>query len=164
MKLVAIVKNQSGQTIIEAVVALATIMIILAATSVAIVSGLSNSNYVKNQNIANKSAQQGMEFVRNLQKNDIAAFAEYDSSEDYCIDSATNPPTLKNLDCGLVDPVTSQIRTVRFIKDGPPCNINETRVIVQSKWSTSKCPSGDRYCHSSELSSCLQYQNPTAQP
>ena len=60
-------KLQKGQTMIEAIVALVTILLIVTAIAIVIVNGLYNSSYIKNQNEANKLAQQGMEFVRNIQ-------------------------------------------------------------------------------------------------
>ena len=46
--------SQSGQTIIEAVVALMTILLIMTAIAIVIISGLYNSRFIKNQNEANK--------------------------------------------------------------------------------------------------------------
>ena len=88
--------SDKGQTIIEAVVALATILLIIAAIAVVIVNALYNSQFIKNQNEANKYAQQGMEFVKDLAQNDISAFAQYDSGT-YCIDTTAAPSVLTSV-------------------------------------------------------------------
>ena len=67
-------KKQQGQTIIEAVVALATLMIIITAIAVVMMNGLYNSQFIKSQNEANKYAQEAIEVVRNTQKNDLQTF------------------------------------------------------------------------------------------
>lgn len=147
-------EKQKGQTIIEAVVALTTIMLILTAISVVVVSSIYNSQFVRNQNLANKYSQQGMEFIRNMQANDIGQFASYNLITT-CIDEITSTLTTQN--CNEVNAGGTHVRTIQLNQDVSPCNTGETRVTVTTKWSSSKCPSTNTFCHSSILSSCLPY-------
>ncbi len=161
--------SQSGQTIIEAMVALVTILLIITAISVVIVNGLYNSRFIKNQNEANKYAQQGMEFVRNIQKNDLATFSQYSQAgQTYCIDSVNN--ILTTIDCSEtgVNTGTSYNRTVSFAPAGGECldtpNNKETKATVTVKWSSTKCPATNTFCHKSVLTACLTYIYPESSP
>lgn len=147
-------KNQRGQTIIEAVIALTTIMLILSAISVVVVSSIYNSQFIRNQNLANKYSQQGMEFIRNMQQNDLQQFASYNLIS-ACIDEVTL--TLGTQNCNTVNVGGTHVRTIQLNKDVAPCHTGETRVTVNSRWSSSKCPSDNRFCHSSILLSCIPY-------
>lgn len=154
-------KLQRGQTIIEAVIALTTIMLILTAIAIVVVSGLYNSQFIRNQNLANKYSQQGMEFIRNMQQNDIAQFGSYNLITT-CIDEQTLTLTTEN--CNQVNVGGTHIRTIQLNKDVAPCQAGETRVTVASKWGSSKCPDDNTFCHASVLSSCLPYQGSSSTP
>lgn len=162
--------SQRGQTIIEAIVALVTILLIITAIAIVIVSGLSNSSFIKNQNEANKYAQQGIELVRNIQQNDLEQFKGYiDAGVTHCIDEQTSSLYSQGCSATGVNTGNSFNRTVEFSSGGAECNNSnpstsalKVRVIV--KWSTSKCPSTNTYCHSSELVSCMPYVYPASNP
>lgn len=166
------IKSQQGQTIIEAIIALMTILIILTAIAIVIVNGLYNSRFIKNQNEANKYAQQGIEFVRNFQRNDLATFGELvldDLGEvpefsTYCIDQENS--MLTNEDCNDDTANTAGIynRTVSFTPPGTKCHDTEIVTISTVKWSTSKCPDTNRFCHMSQLESCLPFEYPASEP
>lgn len=149
--------KNSGQTIIEAVIALSVILIILAAIAIVIINGLSNSRFVQNQNLANKYAQQGIEFVRNIQQNDINTFASYEGNV-YCIDESTVPQQLATCAGDTVNVGNSHIRTISLASGISPCQATEKKITATVTWSSSKCPSSNRFCHRSELSSCLQFE------
>lgn len=163
-------KNQSGQTIIEAIIALVIILVIITAIAVVIVNGLYNSSFIKNQNEANKYAQQGIETVRNVQQNNLEIFKGYvDSGEPHCIDEQSG--TLYSLNC--VDDVANTggvyNRTVEFATGGAECNnsnpsTSSLKVTVRVKWTSSKCPQSDTFCHKSELVSCMPYIYPASNP
>jgi len=171
-------KSQSGQTIIEAIVALVTILLIITAIAIVIVSGLYNSSFIKNQNEANKYAQQGIELVRNIQKNDLKTFRGYvddsDPEEDYpyyCIDEQTS--TLYGDTCSNtgINTATSFNRVVEFSPGGGDCQAAFTdsttaaaRVTVTVKWSSSKCPASNTFCHESKLVTCMPYVYPASNP
>lgn len=148
--------SEKGQTIIEAVVALATILLIIAAIAIVIVNALYNSQFIKSQNMANKYAQQGMEFVKNLQQNDLTSFAEKYVSGTYCIDTTVTPSVLTSL-CDTINAGTPK-RTISFIRGSSECSAIETKVTVIVKWSSTRCSSSNTFCHKSELVSCMPYQ------
>lgn len=157
-------KNQKGQTIIEAMVALVTILLILTAISIVIVNGLYNSRFIKNQNEANKYAQQGIEFVRDLQKNNLTEFATLDQNATYCIDSVNS--TLSSTDCSTsgVNTGSSYNRTISFSPGGGECSVTEVKVTSTVTWSSTKCPSSNTFCHKSVLSACLPFNYPQSNP
>ena len=157
-------KKQKGQTLLEAIVALATILIIITAIAVVIVNALYNSQYIRSQNEANKYAQEGIEFVRNIQKNDLGAFGSFNQNTTYCIDEENNTLTTTGCDTAAVNTGTSHIRTVTFSPGAGQCIASEVKVGVTVAWSTSKCPSTNTFCHKSELVSCMPYQYPASQP
>ncbi len=144
--------------------ALVTILLILTAISIVIVNGLYNSRFIKNQNEANKYAQQGIEFVRNIQKNDLTTFASFDQNATYCIDSANSTLTNLNCDTNGVNTGTSYNRTIVFSPPGSECNSTEIKATVTVKWSSTKCPNGNTFCHKSELVACLAYSYPQSNP
>ncbi len=148
--------GEEGQTIIEAVVALASIMLTLAAITVAITTSVSNSEFIKNQSQASKYAQQGMESIRNLRNTDPTTF-----------ETLTGILCLNEDGTFTVDGCQGQVnvdsrfrRTAEFTPD-PTCGQNETnseygiRVTVSVNWASGKCSEEDRFCHNSELVSCF---------
>lgn len=152
--------NSSGQTIIEAVVALAAVFAIVAAITIAITNALNNSQFVKNQNLANKYAQQGMEYIRRLQAEDIDTLAilngEYAFGE--------NDLTLNSNQSNLVNIGNSHIRNVNITTDEAPCLAEDNSVLslkkvsVIVKWSSGRCDQEDRFCHNTTLVSCIPYE------
>jgi len=163
-------KNQSGQTLIEAIVALVTILIIITAISIVVVSGISNSQFIKNQNEANKYAQQGMELVRDVQQNNLSAFRDFVGQGTTCIREETSE-LYYDEDCFNGDVITADHykRTITFAQDDARCNVPGSltpslRVTVTVKWSSTKCSSDNTFCHSSELVSCMPYDTPATQP
>lgn len=152
---------QKGQTIIEALVALSTILLIITAISIVVVSGIYNSTYIKNQNEANKYAQQGIEIVRNIQQNNLSVFANYDQISTYCISTISETLTTDNCDGVNVGSVFKRI--IHFSQGASPCQSGETKVIVDVSWSSSKC-SGSTFCHKSELVACMPYNFPASKP
>ncbi|OGH11242.1 MAG: hypothetical protein A2857_06465 [Candidatus Levybacteria bacterium RIFCSPHIGHO2_01_FULL_36_15] len=62
---------KKGQTLVEALVALSALVIIMSAITYAVISSTSNSIFIKRQNLANKLAQDGMEYFRNAQANNF---------------------------------------------------------------------------------------------
>lgn len=149
----------SGQTIIEAIVALAALLIIITAISIVVVSGIVNSQFVRNQSLANKYAQQSLELVHNIQVNDPSRFASFDGT--FCIDETTNPPVINQVNCSNVNVKGTFIRTLYFSKGDnsiavAPCAINQTRIQVTVAWTSNKCPTvGNRFCHKADHISCF---------
>jgi len=159
--------DDRGQTIIEAVVALGAIFIIVAAITIAIVNAVNNSQFIKSQNLANKYGQQGMEFVRNVQSEDITAFAQYSGAYSYPEDAtALVPGAPQTVNIG-----TTHIRSIMFSDNEEPClnddgsSLSLKKITVTVTWSSGKCPSDDRFCHNSTVVSCIPYEgNPNVIP
>lgn len=151
---------EKGQTIIEAIVALAAIFVIVAAIAVAVISAVSNSQFIKNQNLANKYAQQGMEFVRGVHADNIQQFQALTGS--YAL--GENDTTLTAGESLTVNIGGGHIRNVHFADDEEPCvnddgsSINLKKVTVEVNWSSGKCSADDRFCHDATLVSCIPYQ------
>lgn len=156
--------SQKGQTIIEAMVALVTILLIITAISIVIVNGLYNSRFIKNQNEANKYAQQGIEFVRNIQTNDLNTFKAFDQNSTYCIDNVNSTLTATNCDTTGVNTGTYYNRTVAFAPGGSECLNTEVKVTVTVKWSSTKCPNTNTFCHKSVLAACMPYNYTQSNP
>lgn len=151
--------SERGQTLIEAIVALVTILLIVTAIAIVIVNSLYNSQFIKNQNEANKYAQEGIELVRNIQKNDLSAFASFDQNATYCIDRDNNALTSTECSTTSVNTGSSHVRTIVFSPGAGECDASEVRVVVRVAWSSTKCPTENTFCHSSELISCMPYNS-----
>ena len=143
--------NSRGQTIIEALVALSIILLVITSISVVIISSLYNSQFIKEQNTANKYSQQGMEFMRSFQKNNLDQLVIL-ASGTYCISGDALMP------CGTPQILGNHNRIIDLTKDALPCATGEMRVTVTTSWASSKCASGT-YCHESEITSCLVYNS-----
>lgn len=151
-------RNNSGQTIIEAVAALAIILAILAAISVAITSSVNNSSYIRSQSLAGKYAQQGMEAVRYIRNNDPVQFNVLAlSTQAYCMGSDNNLET-PGAACITVNLPEGLIREVLFLSNSGNCSAG-TKVTVNVYWSSGKCPSTNRFCHKSQVISCFADQS-----
>lgn len=156
-------KSESGQTIIEAVVALAVVFIIVSAVTVAIITSISNSQFIKNQNLGNKYAQQGMEYVRRIQVEDISRFEGMLGTYSYDGDGGFTLPESTVVNVG-----SGHIRNITLSNDEDPCNdsvdvddqnIGLKKVTVSVQWSSSKCSSDEnRFCHNSKIVSCIPYE------
>lgn len=148
--------SQKGQSLIEAMVALMTILLVITAIAIVTVSGLYNSQFVKNQNETNKLAQQGMEFVKNIQANDLKTFAAFGQNITYCIDEANSTLTVVNCSLSAINTGKYYNRTVIFSPGLSECGgSSEEMVTVVVSWSSSKCKSP--FCHKSELKTCMTY-------
>jgi len=169
-----IFKNQNGQTIIEAVVALAAVFVIVAAIAVVILNAVNNSQFVKNQNLANKYAQQGMEYVRGIQAGNLDEFNTLSGS--YGMGDSGSELTEESL---TVNVGSSHIRNLYIVENEEPCintgsvvpeeqNIGLKKVTVEVRWSSGKCGSSeteDRFCHDTTLVSCIPYEkSPNVEP
>ena len=162
-----IIKNQKGQTIIEAVVALAAVFVIVAAIAVVILNSVNNSQFVKNQNLANKYAQQGMEFIRGIQASNLEDFSTLSGS--YGMDDEASSLTEESL---TVNVGNTHIRNIYITENEEPCintgsvlpeeqNIGLKKVTVIVSWSSGKCGSDEtenRFCHDTTLVSCIPYE------
>jgi len=157
--------HRLGQTIIEGVVALSAIMVVLSALSVATLTSVNNSSFIKNQSLAAKYAQQGIENVRYTRNNYPSIFAGYQSNT-YCMGTTWaqdgTPDSGPNAGCSTVNITDSAgasfIREVIFSRNSAYCS-GGTQVTVTVRWSTGKCNTSgttiQRYCHNVKVISCF---------
>lgn len=163
-RLIKTTRNHHGQTLIESLVALGIIIVVMSAIGVVIATSLYNSQFVRDQNLANKYSQQGMELIRNIQQGDISSFASLDGNG-YCIDGALILPSSDPKCSNDLANIGNMYRRINFDKDEVTCNPGgalpnqpqHTKVIVITSWTSSKCSSGVKYCHDSAVESCLPY-------
>jgi len=178
-------KNSSGQTLLEAVIALAALLLILSASSIAIVTSVNNATFTRNQNQANKFAQAGIEEIRSLRDTDYTYFRDFIAGGDTpgslikCLNGnmTFSPATsIPNTDCsssGQVLTTTGNnkfVRYVEFIRKNDQlrqkCFLSDgagfvkdankgTNVRVTVKWASGRCESTQPYCHSSYVESCV---------
>lgn len=149
--------TMKGETLIEVLIALSVAVVVITAVSFLSVSSLNNSQFVRDQNLAGKYTQEGIEVVTSLRNASYSQFAAYDGK--YCL--AKNATTLSvsvcspNIDGKFVRSVT--------ISQGGACGANFANVLVSVTWNSSKCAPGV-YCHSSKLSTCLSTKSPISSP
>lgn len=155
--------NNRGQTLLEAIIALGAILIVLSATSVAVVTSLNNSSFVKQQNQANKLAQQGMEYVRDRISTD--KFADYVglsqtvATSTQCLGELSTPSPFTPGRCATANIQNTFKREVTF-SSVTQCGssssfVDGLEVIVDVSWASGKCPVGNTFCHKQELKSCF---------
>lgn len=152
-----------GQTLLEGVVALAAIVVVLTAISIATITNLSNSQFIKNQSLASKYGQQAMETIRYTRNNDPTTFftvwtSAINPNRTYCMNSA-GTMTDAGAACGQVDDFSGSkfIREVKFNATSPRCS-NGTLATITVYWNSGKCdPTSlpSRYCHKTQIVSCF---------
>jgi Tfp pilus assembly protein PilV len=157
--------RSAGQALIEALVALATILVILSAIAIAIISSVNNSDFIKKQTLAKKYAEQGMEHIRYLRNNRPGSatvpgsFFSFDPTTTYCMNDVdeTDPdddPFISG-ECANINIGGYFKREVRFFHNDSQCGDGGTRVTMNVYWSSNKCSSSNNFCHSSKLVSCF---------
>ena len=166
MEKLQLIKNNFGQSLLEAVIALAALMLILSASAVAIVTSVNNATFLRNQNQASKLAQEGMEFVRNEKNTSFNNFRVNIANGTKCLNGLKDFSPAGQ-DCTQPSwPITTSanyqfIRDVAFNSSDADCSINTTpteygvRVRVNVRWTSGKCPAANLYCHTSYVESCM---------
>lgn len=154
--------NQKGQSLVEALVALAAASVIVSAIAIAVITSVNNSDFSKNQNLATQYAQEGIEVLRNLSQSDWANFSTYSGT--YCLskDSSTlTTPSGSNCPQNINN---FFVRQVVITQNSSSCSLN-TKVSVSVSWADGKCTSASNpYCHTVLLDSCLANINSTTLP
>ena len=87
-----------GQTLIEVLAAFGVAVVLVSAIAIAVTTGLSNTTFSKNQNLATQHAQEGVELVRQMRNNDYSAFDAF--SGNYCLDKNSTTLRSKGTGCG----------------------------------------------------------------
>jgi len=151
--------NQKGETLIEALAALAIISIVIVAVATAVVTSLSNTKYNQNQTQSTKYAQQGIEQVRQIRNNNYTNFKTYNGT--YCLGKGQTTLGASQGSCSVKN-VDTFIRSVQ-IEQVPGCSANVAKISVSVSFTDGKC-SGGTYCHQLTQTSCLSTVNPVQGP
>ena len=162
---------QKGQTLIEVLVGLAAAVAVLSAITTTTLSSLHNSQFSRNQNLANAYAQQGLEVVRNIHATDYGTFKNLAGT--YCfaqtcntLDTSTTGGACSQISgtrCPGIFNYGEFIRTVTFHfgdSEAARCNTNgstvNTKVDVTLAWNDERCTdTSNLYCHNVTHSSCF---------
>ena len=168
-------KNQKGQSLVEALIALGAATLIISAITVAVITAVSNSDYSKYQNLATGYANQGIEIVQQKSQLDWTTTAGYTGT--YCLSNSpvgttTLTKAMKAYTCpvNIVNPDSKFVRIVEFTPDSSHCQNRDgsanTQVEVTVEWNDGKCSTGLDFCHHVVLDSCLAdiYRIPTTVP
>lgn len=162
----AVASAEAGQTLLEILLAFSVSILVLSAIVIGITTSLSNTQYTKNQNLANSYAKEAMAVVRQVRDSSWTNFSSkiqpiYCLSQNSTILTEPNPPLIN---CGQ-NVIGIFSRVVKFehasescIADpacsGPSC-LRGSRVTVAVSWSDNKCPVGTPICHKVELITCF---------
>ena len=155
-------KNQSGQSLVEALLALAFVVVIITAVVTVVISSLNSASFTKNQNRTTSYAQEGLDISRNMKDSSYTAFRAL-SSGYYCADDGTI--ALKSEPC--VGVYTRRI----YINHGGMdqggsirrCEVGSSFVSSIVYWTDSKCTAGDE-CHKIQLDACFSDLNKVSGP
>jgi Tfp pilus assembly protein PilV len=150
------IKNlcQSGQILIEVLVALGVIVVVVTTVTITTATSLSNIEFSKTQNQATQYAQEGMETVRSIRSNNLATFSSLNGS--YCLPENSNSLTASN-NCP-VNIGTTFKRAVIIEKNNAPICAGVTKTTVTVGWTDGKC-SASPFCHIATMSSCVAVTN-----
>ena len=151
--------NQKGQSLIEAISALAIIAIIITAIAVAVTTSLSNAKFNQDETLATKFAQQGSELIRQIRDANYAGFKTINGN--YCLakDQTTLGSSQSNCTSANVD---NYVRSVQ-VEQIPGCATNVAKVTVNVAFKDAKCAIG-AFCHVITNTSCLSTVNPVQAP
>lgn len=165
---------QSGQTLIEVVVALTAAVVIIAAIVSASLTALTNSDYARDQNTATQYTQTGLEVIRDMRNESIASLsATYLPDGTYCLaknctalDKNITSCWIKNISCG--QNVDKFVREVIVTHNSSDCNVSPTpngqtgylssnvKITVTTAWYDTKCTdTANPFCHYVTTSSCF---------
>jgi Tfp pilus assembly protein PilV len=172
---------QQGQTLIEVLIAFATLAVVITSATLTVISALNNAEFVKNQHLAIQYAQQGMEIVRSMRENNYNSFLTLSNPQNlpnpdrviyYCMAAAcTSLSPVGGDACGTTNtPCVDQnigafVRAIAIDKTTfNTCSAGaSTQVTVSVSWTDGTCPRGE-YCHTSSVVSCLAPINSVAIP
>ena len=160
---------QKGQLLIEAILALAIVVIIVTGIVIALVYSINNSTLSKDQNIATGYAQEGLDIIRNMKDSDYNTFSGLNGT--YCLPegiTAIDPsadPSEEVTDCALIaNRFKRQIYINPNGEDTRPdpttqvCNAGRFFVASIILWSEKRCENQDT-CGKVELNSCFKDLN-----
>ena len=124
-----------GETLIEALGALAIISVVVTAAAIAVTTALNNAAFNKNQTQATKYAQEGVEVVRQIRNANYTQFRSYNGL--YCL--ADNQSDLGSVqsECTQAN-IGNFVRSV-VIEQTPGCRADVPRVAVTVAFTDGTC-------------------------
>jgi Tfp pilus assembly protein PilV len=175
--------NQRGQTLLEVLLAFSVSILVLSAVILGIITSLSNTQYTKNQGLADSYAQEGVSVIRKIRDSSWYDFSNnlksFTTNVKYCLDKDLkfNEVSLTQNCSGNVYGVGASgifSREVVFEHNSSSCcpdntkvcdiSVRGSKITVTVSWSDGKCPVGTPLCHKVDLITCLanadQKQNP----
>lgn len=161
-------RKEKGQSLVEALVALAAAVVIVTGITVAVITSISNSDFSKYQNLSTQYAQQGLEILKQQSESNWASFALLNGV--YCL--SQNSTALVSPGAGSCPPNIQNspgnnffVRQINISQNDPSCSSNAAKVSVNVSWSDGKCTdSSNVYCHGVKLDSCLANINVVPTP
>lgn len=150
--------GETGQTLIEILLAFSALILVLSAIIIGITTSLNNTQYTRNQNLANSYAQEAMAVVRKIRD---SSWPDFYSKTDvnYCIpQNVVILASYDGLNCARDGKIGIFVRSVRLEHDSLDCSsgsIKGSKASVKVSWSDNKCPIGSPYCHKVELITCF---------
>lgn len=166
-------EQKKGQTLVEVLVAMGIAVIGISAIGSAVVSGLNNGIYSKNQHLATQYAQEGMDIIKQLQISNVQAFTNL--SGRYCLAQTCATLVSGVASCGSNDHGNGAncvqnvnnffIRQVDILPIGSAnakC-VNTMQATVSVLWTDGKCPIGT-FCHNQQVVACFSNVNAVATP
>ena len=167
-------KFQSGQTLVEVLVALTAAVVVVAAIVTASLNALNNSDYARDQNIASQYTQAGIETIRDMRNESIASLsATYLPDGTYCLAKDCTALDKSNKSCWTKGSICGQnvdkfVREAVVVHNSSDCNASPTpsgqqnylpsnvKVTINTYWNDSRCTdSSNQFCHYVTLSSCF---------
>lgn len=158
----------TGQALIEAMVALAAIVVAIAAIAIVVTLSIRNSTFVKAQNVAAKHAQEGIEYLKGVHDSNgtvklVASDRTLESlgSSTYCLDTnnvlsvqygGTCQP---NIDSRFVRSATFRQGECGATGGSSSTFVDGIEVTVDVRWSSGRCQGSNAFCHESSLVSCF---------
>jgi len=159
---------QSGQSLIEVVIALAAAIIIVTAITSIVLNALSNAQHSKSQNLATAYAQEGTEVLKRMKESNWSAFDGVVNGT-YCMrkSNPTNfPNEIRNGSNCDRNIESFYVREVDIRKFSDNCTYQDangatqkvTEATVTVKWNDGKCKDAaaqNQYCRKVTMFSCL---------
>ena len=158
--------KQSGQTLVEALLALIVVIVIITAVVTAVITSLSGATFTKNQNLASQYSQEGIDIARNMKDSDFVGFSALTSGNSYC--AAQGSTSLDTTSCNTkLNGIFTRKIYINHNGTGPNDVIPKcTGTYVSSivSWSDPKCGNSGVDCHSVKLDSCFDDLNKVPNP
>lgn len=161
--------GETGQTLLEMLLAFSVLVLVLSAAILGITTSLSNAQYTRNQNLANSYAKEGMTMVRQIRDSSWDDFSKK-SAVNYCLpQDAVALSDYDGANCINGGKVGIFIRSVTLVHGSSDCSAGSppiptptppliqkgSKVTIKVSWSDSKCPAGNPFCDKVELITCF---------